>query len=87
MKEYCRLQVAFLVFYYIAFIIVVVISVLLARILPIYECIRTSATMTNIIEDFIYTHDTPTIVVRLYIMYNGILYNIIHCIMYERDIM
>lgn len=46
----------------ITFIIVVVISVLLARILPIYdECIRTSATMTNIIEDFIYTYDTPTI--------------------------
>jgi len=27
----------------------------------IHECIRTSATMTNIIEDFIYTYDTPTI--------------------------
>jgi len=27
----------------------------------LHECIRTSATMTNIIEDFIYTYDTPTI--------------------------
>lgn len=34
----------------------------------IYDRLRTSATMTNIIEDFIYTYDTPIIVYLFFIV-------------------